>query len=138
MPAVMIKELTPKIIRAVEGYIHGKSMRQAMIDAGYSPKYCEGNVAVMRFLKNRLVIEYIRKRQAEQAEASNKDAAYIIKKLEHIIASDSDKDRVKACELLTRLVVPLVEPNKITASDIKSISINIETATNEQPKANNT
>ena len=131
MPAVMIKELTPKIIRAAEGYIRGKSMRQAMIDAGYSEKYCEGNVAVMRFLKNRLVIEYIRKRQAEQIAAANLDAAELIRHARRIIASDDPKDRTKALELLMRMGLPIADPATLTKDDIKSINISIETATKE-------
>lgn len=128
MPAAIIKELTPKMIQACEAYLRGKSMREAMLEAGYSPKYVEGNVAVMRFLKNRLIIEYLRKRKKQHAEVADIDAQYILARLKHIILSDSDKDRTKAVELLIRMTQPMPDRDRLVKEDLRSININITEA----------
>jgi hypothetical protein len=120
--------LTPKMIKACEGYIRGRSMREAMIEAGYAKTYVEGTVATMRFFKNRQVIEYIRKRQDQIAKAASLDASECIEAARRIVADNDPRDRHKGLELLMRMGIPIGDPATLTKDDIKSISINFTEA----------
>lgn len=118
--------LTPKARNACELYLKGKSIKQAMLSAGYAKSYVEGPVACMRFFKNRCVVDYIRQRQEELSKANAIDQSKLIKYAEHILDDDDSRDRTKALELLMRMVTNL--PENIKNEDIKQITINIEQA----------
>ena len=119
-------KLTPKQVKACEGFIRGMSMRAAMVASGYNPSYCDGVAHVMRFLKNREIVRYIKARQSQIAEAEQLDKSELVKYARAIVADNDPKDRSKAVELLMRMGLPIADPATLTKDDIKSISINIE------------
>lgn len=83
------KPMTPKQQKAANYYLSGMSMRQAMLKAGYNESYA-GEQAP-QFLKHRGMIEYIRQRQQDEADAELADAVYTKKKLMELVESpDAD------------------------------------------------
>jgi phage terminase small subunit len=118
------QNLSPKEIKACEGYLRGLSLRKALLEAGYSSNYCEGNAHLFNWLKRRHICSYIRQRQLQIATAESLDKSELIKVARHIIASDDPKDRAKALELLMRLGVSL-DPSQLTKDDVKGINITI-------------
>lgn len=117
------------MINACEGYLRGLPMREAMNKAGYNKSYTDGAAHVMRFLMNRHVINYLRKRQAMIAEANTLDKNELVG-IARKIANDNKPDRAKGLELLIRLGVP-IEPDKVTREDLKAITITFNEATNK-------
>jgi len=124
------QNISPRDINACENYLKGMPLRKALLEAGYSPNYCEGNAHLFNWIKRRHICSYIRQRQLEIAQLCNTDKAYVVTKLKHIVDSDDPKDRTKALELLDRLVVPK-EPNELRVEDVKGITISFSEAKKE-------
>jgi phage terminase small subunit len=101
--------LNSRQILACEYYIKGMSLVEAMRKAGYNDSYCEGKRAGWRYLQNRHVQNYIRERKKEIASVAFLDTAWIAKHVKDWIEEGNTADRVKAAELLNRLVNPDVE-----------------------------
>lgn len=117
------QNMSAKEIMACENYLKGMSLRKALLAAGYSPNYCDGNPHLFNWIKRRHICEYLRERQKQIVKVFNKDKGYIISKIEHILEDDNPKDRVQALLLLERMVVPK-EMEEYKKEDVKGITIN--------------
>jgi phage terminase small subunit len=103
--------LTPKIQRCGNFYLKGMSMRQAMIQAGYTEQYAETHCT--DFFKNRKLIQYIRDRQKAVEEATLVDEVFVLNELKKIIndPSASLKDRNDAIKTLNDRITRSQEIN---------------------------
>ena len=113
--------MTPREIHACELYLKGMSLSDAMRKAGYNPSYCEGKKAVWRFLKNRVILTYLRKRKKEISEVYEVDRNWIARRAKKWV-DEGGIDRVKAAELLERLTTNTDEFSPDQTN--KGISIN--------------
>ena len=120
------QNLSPKEIQACENYLRGMSLRKALLAAGYSPNYCEGNAHLFNWLKRRHICSYIRQRQVELSKSYTLDKAELIKYARHILQSDDPRDRTKALEILMRLGIPMDEQVFMDKGEaVKAITFNI-------------
>ena len=71
--------MTPRMQKCGNLYLKGMSMRQAMIQSGYTEQYAESHCTDM--LKNRELIKYIKDRQRDEAQVALADAIMVKKKL---------------------------------------------------------
>ena len=131
------KPMTPKQQKTANFYLKGMSMRQAMLKAGYNESYAGSQAP--QFLKNRGMIEYIRQRQQDEADAELADAIYTKKKLMDLVASGDPELAIPALKLLdahnkwqAELEAKFAEiENKIKEPNDSSIVINIGEAKKE-------
>lgn len=127
--------LSIKQQRACNYYLSGISMRKSLVMAGYSKSYAD-HVGIL-FLKSKKVIEYIRRRQKEEADAALTDAIFIKSKLKKLCEHEDPNvclDALKQLDNHNKWVKELenklkeIEEGK---SEAKSIQININEIKNE-------
>jgi phage terminase small subunit len=92
------KELTPKQQKCANIYLSGKSMRESMILAGYTEYYATKECA--QYLKHRGLMEYIRKRQADEANAALADAIYVRSRLMELVMNPDPEISLAAIKQL--------------------------------------
>lgn len=92
------RKLTPKQIKACEGYMQGKSMRVALLDAGYAEMFATKRSG--DFLKSRQIAEYLRKRQEEQIQAARATEEFVQRKLVELIDSNDPELMKDALKIL--------------------------------------
>jgi phage terminase small subunit len=92
--------LSAKQLNACRAYISGKSMRQALLEAGYSESTAAHNS--FHFFKNREVIKFIRDRQLEVEKAIFIDQAYVSNALYKIANMNgvAEKDKNAALKII--------------------------------------
>jgi phage terminase small subunit len=126
--------MRPKLQRVCNLFISGVSMREALLQSGYSDSYASHNAS--KFLHNRECQRYIRARQEEMAKAALANAVFVENKLLELAANPDARIALKAIEQLDRhhewmkeLDVKYKaleqEPDK---QEQKSIVINIQSA----------
>jgi hypothetical protein len=130
--------LTYKQIQFCEAYLKTggswsalKEVSGIQQDKPLTPK---GKDRAHAYLQNRRVAAYIRWRQKQLIEKTNTDAAWIISKLKEIV-DEGGPDRIRAMELIMRMVTPtdkLLDSQPKEANVINISFERVEKATNEQ------
>lgn len=121
------KPMTPKQQKVANYYLSGMSMRQAMLKAGYNESYA-GHQAP-QFLKHKGMIEYIRKRQQDEADAQLADAVYTKKKLLELCESPDSEVALAALKQLdahNRWVQELKDKLEVAEKKIDNASQKID------------
>jgi len=135
-----IKHITPKQQKVCEYYLKGMSMRQALLQSGYSDSYAT-HMAV-KFLHSRAICEYLRKRQEEIAKASTIDITYVYRELSKIIdrPGEETKDKVAALKVLkealneTLALTAKIEVAQSSSKESEQTPIVINVGILEKPK----
>jgi phage terminase small subunit len=98
MDFLMADRLTPKMQNVCLLYLKGMSMRQALLQAGYTESFALHHAS--KFLKSRACQKFIRERQAQAAEAALADVDFIKRNLMQLAESPDPQIRLAAIKQL--------------------------------------